>query len=245
MSSSAVWFSASSLDVVSTVLASPGPSFKDLADGTKNIVTTLVAIIGGIWAYFKFVRGRTYRPRLSVDVAGQWLKLDGARPRCRRISQLTRWQPAADSGRNVFYTRIRVTNIGASKVSLKQYGTGLTISFPAQEQPEPPSDFEWEYVPKYRGDVQPQTFEILKQHAWIEPGETVSDDLLLDLDRSPRTVRLEVYLIWGPSRRRRRGAPSGGHDDFGKKDIRVFSRRIIPLDETMTDKVMADKVESR
>lgn len=233
-----MWLSLSSLDVMKTVLTSAdASSFKNLAEGIKNVVTTSAVIIGGIWAYLKFVRGRTYRPRLSVDVAGQWLKLDDAGPSRRGLAQWILGRPADDSARNVFQTRIRVTNIGASKVSLKQYGTGLLVSFPAQQQPEPPYDFEWDYAPKYRGDDQPQTFEILKQHAWIEPGETVSDDLLLDLDRSPEIVRLEVHLVWGPSRRRWRRWLFGSRADFSRKDIRVFARRIIPPDTTMIDKV--------
>jgi hypothetical protein len=238
VSSSTAWLSSESLDVLKTVLRSAdSSSFKNLIDSIKSVVTTLAVIVGGIWAYLKFVRGRTYRPRLSVDVAGQWLKLDGASTRRRGIVDKILGRPAADSARSVFQTRIRVTNIGASKVSLKQYGTGLLVSFPARLQPEPPYDFDWDYVPKYRGEDQPQTFEILKQHAWIEPGETVSDDLLLDLDRSPEIVRLEVHLIWGPSRPRWRSRLFGRGDDVRRKDIRVFARRIIPLDTTTIDKI--------
>jgi len=49
-------------------------------------------------------------------------------------SEIIRFGRAAhqlDSG----HVRIRVTNIGASKVTLRQYGTGLKISFPSEQQP--------------------------------------------------------------------------------------------------------------
>jgi hypothetical protein len=235
---SAVWFATSSVVIAaSSVLAKTDESFKNIADGISSIVTALAVIIGGVWAYFKFVRGRTYRPRLSVDMVGQWRKLDDATPGRRVVVQRTIRRPIADSRSDVFHARIRVTNIGASKVSLKQYGTGLKISFPAKEQPEPPDDVQWEYVPLRKGEDQFRVFEILEEHAWIEPGETVSDDLLLNLDRSPAIARLELSLIWGLSRRRYRWRLYrrifGDPDGFSRKDIEVFARRIIPPDMAM------------
>jgi len=62
-------------------------------------------------------------------------------------------------------------------------------------------------------------FEILKEHAWIEPGETVSDDLLLDLGSAdPVLALMEGRLVW----RRRRG------------NIVISAREIIPTDATIS-----------
>jgi hypothetical protein len=168
-------------------------------------------IIGGIWAYLKFVRGRTYKPRLSVGIAAQWRDVE-------------------DVGQSL-QVRVLVTNIGASQVTLQQYGTGLQISFPAPEQPAPPWEVGWEPVPLRDEPDTARTFEILTEHAWIEPGETVSEDLLLNLDRQPIIAMLEVNLIWALSRRwgRRRG------DQFSGKDVEVFARRIIPPATAMID----------
>jgi hypothetical protein len=209
---------------------SGGASFKDVADAVNHVITAAAVVFGGGWAYFKLLRGRTYKPRLVIDLSGQWRKRSG---------------PARD----VFHARIRVTNIGIARVSLKQYGTALQVSFPAPDQPEPPSDLEWSYVPILRGNKQPQSFEIFRQHAWIEPGETISDDLLLDLDKAPETLRLEASLTWGQAPRKRRPALTqrlfrlrlyrvlarrwsrGG--GFDPHDVRVFARRIIPADAKM------------
>jgi hypothetical protein len=59
-------------------------------------------------------------------------------------------------------------------------------------------------------------FVILVEHAWIESGETVSDDLLLDLGVSDtRPVMIEARLVW--------------HRRLGK-NIVVFAREITPAD---------------
>lgn len=203
-------------------------------------MTASAVVIGGIWAYFKFVRGRTYRPRLSVDMAGQWRSVDGV---------------------DLLHLRIRVSNIGASKISLNQYGTGLQLSFPADEQDGPPNEVRWQKVPLIEnnndedeqpendGDVdeqpehygipQARTFEIFKEHEWIEPGETVSDELLLNLGRTPTISMPEVTLMWSLSGRH--------HDRFSGKDIEVFARRIIPPGSSLIDNVVSstrDKPES-
>ena len=168
----------SSLDTVNTVISTVGTA-----------ITGLAVIIGGIWAYFKFVKGRTFRPRLEVDMSGQWRKVDG---------------------QQLLQARIMVKNIGASKVTLRQEGTGLRISLPAAHQPAPPAPVEWEGQ---------RVFEILKEHAWIEPGETVSDDLLLDLGSAdPVLALMEGRLVW----RRRRG------------NIVISAREIIPTDATIS-----------
>jgi hypothetical protein len=232
---------------------SPGDGFRNITAGIASIVTASAVLIGGSWAYFKFFKGRTYKPRLSVNIAAQWRKLDGC---------------------DALHIRIRVTNIGASQVSLNQYGTGLHLSFPAAEQSEPPDDVRWTKIPLREDDGEssendqgkrarwsraclrrtvdrvlwgirlkreaapapsgqmsstPRTFEVFKEHKWIEPGETVSDDLLIALDRSPTIAMLEVALLWGLSRRKL------GH--FRRKDVEVFARRIIPPETAMIDKM--------
>ena len=34
-----------------------------------NIVTSAAVVIGGIWVYFKFIRGRTFADRAELDVS--------------------------------------------------------------------------------------------------------------------------------------------------------------------------------
>jgi len=204
MLSPSMWFSAWQVAGSAVVRAAgTGETFKNIMAGAASIATALAITIGGFWAYFKFVRGRTFRPQLSIKMAGQWRVVLGVG--------------------NLFHVRVRVTNIGASKVDLVQHGSGLRISFPAHDQPEPTLPVEWEPVPLRSGDEQFRVFELLEEHQWIEPGETVSDDLLLNLDSTPRIAKLELWL----------GTKLRG---WGwRKDVDVFARQIIPPDSAMID----------
>jgi hypothetical protein len=213
-----VWFAASAQVAVTKVSPATGEGFKNITAGVGSIVTALALLVGGAWAYLKFVRGRTYKPRLSVDLAGQWRALEGVG--------------------SVLHLGVHVTNIGASKASLKQYGTGLTLSFPGEQQTAP-DDVTWVKVPLRVGSPQDRQFEIFKEHEWIEPNETVSDDVLVNPGRDPTITMVEAVLMWGksPHKRLARALWGEGADDseFHRNDIEVFARRIIPVESTMID----------
>ncbi len=173
-----------------------GPSLLDdiktIVEIIGTAVTAAAVVIGGSWAYFKFVKGRTYRPRLEVGLSGQWRPVDE---------------------RHLLQARISVKNIGASNVTLLQKGTGLRVSILAPDQPAAPVSTAWESL---------KVFEILGEHRWIEPGETVSDDLVLDLGASEPVLTLfEARLVWRPSRHR--------------DNIVVFARRVAPVDSTINE----------
>jgi len=51
-------------------------------------------------------------------------------------------------------------------------------------------------VPLLEGGDQARTFLILKNHGFVEPGETVSDDVLLNLGRDPTVALVEAELWW-------------------------------------------------
>lgn len=204
-----VWSSASSHvnPFTAVTAAGTGETFKNITAGAGPIATAAaVIIVGGFWAYFKFVMGRTFKPQLSIEMAGQW-----------RVTA---------NAEDLFHVRIRVTNIGASKMHLLQEGTGsgLRISFPAPEQPAPPGPIKWTDVPLAKGDPQSRVLELLKEHKWIEPGETVADDLLLNLGTGPRIAMLELCLSW-----KRPGRW------WWRREVDVFARQIIPHNSTMID----------
>jgi hypothetical protein len=165
-------------------------NFKTVIDIIGTLITGAAVVVGGVWAYFKFVKGRTFRPRLEVHMFGQW----------RRVDQ-----------RQLLHARIRVKNIGSSNVTLVQEGTGLRISVLGPNQPSPPALSSWDHQ---------KVFVILQEHAWIEPGETVSDDLLLNLGTpDPVPTLFEARLVWG----RNRG------------NVVFFAREIIPAEAVMID----------
>lgn len=165
-----------------------------------TIVTATAVIVGGWWAYFKFVKARTFRPRVDVGLFGQWRVLDG---------------------RPLLHARITVKNIGASDLQLVQEGTGLRVSRLKETQASVPVAMEWERF---------KTFRVLGEHHWIEPGETVSDDLLLDLGvPGPLLTLFEARLLWS------RPEP--------EPNIDVLTRRIIPADAVLTDDTVKGQLD--
>lgn len=148
----------------------PDPSvlddIKTVAEIVNNAVTALAFVVGAVWAYFRFVKERTYRPRLEVTLSA-FADVVGSRRLVRG--------------------RITVKNIGTSVVRLRQRGTGLRISkishVPAEVYP-----VEWEVI---------GVFEILAEHAWIEPGESVTDESLVAIDfPDSEPLLLESRLVW-------------------------------------------------
>jgi hypothetical protein len=161
---------------------------KTVAEIIGTLITALAVIVGAVWAYYRFVKGRTYRPRLEVSMGGEWLTVDGTR---------------------LLLARVRLRNIGASVVELLQKGTGLRVS--ALADSDSPGRLSW---------VPGRVYTIFEEHEWIEPGETVSDDMLLRLAVAEgQPVLFEARLVWKWS--------------GGKRNIVVFARQVVPADATI------------
>jgi hypothetical protein len=110
--------------------------------------------------------------------------------------------------RHFLHARITVKNIGASDVELLQEGTWLSVSELKDEQHSKTVYAAWRSLGK---------FEILDQHAWIEPGETVSDDLLLYFEvKQPLTTLFDGRLVWRWSK--------------GMHNIVVSARKVLPIE---------------
>jgi hypothetical protein len=86
---------------------SPPPSaFSTVLSNIKTIVETAAVIVGGIWAYYKFFRGRTFRPRLELAISG-------------RASE-------AKGHTNVLIA-VQLKNVGLSKVAISQEGSAIRV----------------------------------------------------------------------------------------------------------------------
>lgn len=174
-----VWLPASTARVAAA--AGAGETFKNIAAGVASIATTVALLIGGVWAWFKFIRGRTFNPRISYEILGQWRPID-------------------DATAYVLHVRVRVTNISAAAITLRQYYTALDVSFLRGRQSELPDIVEWEnYLASRTDPSQVGAFAVLEECNWIEPGETVTDDLMLELGRRPAIAKLELSLAWNSS----------------------------------------------
>lgn len=163
---------------------------KTVADIVGTLITAVAVIVGAVWAYYRFFKDRTYRPRLEVSMGGEWLVVDGER---------------------LLLARVQIKNIGSSVVELLQKGTGLRVSAMAADTSESDAPRPVEWVPG-------RVYRVFQEHAWIEPGETVSDDVLLRLAvPAGQPVLFETRLVWKWS--------------GGKHNIVVFARQVVPDDQ--------------
>ena len=91
--------------------------------------------------------------------------------------------------------------IGGSKTKLRQRGSGLKVALFAAAQPDQGLAI-WEDA---------GTYEVLNAHQWIEPQETISDEVLFKASR-PHAVPAKVVcrLVW--DRRWARDTAFESHD---------------------------------
>jgi hypothetical protein len=82
------------------------PNWTPWLDASEKVFRILAYVVGGIWAYFKFFRGRTFRPRLEPSVA----------------AHLQRRAP-----QRLLTVAVKVKNVGLSRVGLLQEGTGVRV----------------------------------------------------------------------------------------------------------------------
>jgi hypothetical protein len=145
----------------------PPSAIQPLLEIIKTIAETLGLIVGGLWAYYRFFKGRTFRPRLELTVTG---KAWNAEPLTYLIAS------------------VQIKNVGLSKLELTQGGSGLRVFSHGLGKPEEtPALVEWK---------RQITVPVFEKHKWIEPGEPISDQMLVTLagiDHS--AIKLEFRIV--------------------------------------------------
>jgi hypothetical protein len=128
---------------------------KDVFDVVKNFATILGIIVGAVWAYFNFFKGRTYKSRLEPKVSGKII-----------------------SKNETFYLIITVQlkNVGLSDVNIIQRGTALRVFsyLPAETEKSVTSNIKQNRV---------ATISVFEKHGWVEPGELVEEQNIVVLPK--------------------------------------------------------------
>jgi hypothetical protein len=149
---------AQQADVLSTV-----QTWADIAQKTA----ATVAIVGTAgWAYFKFVRGRTFRRRLELTISGE----------VRR-------------GPGIVYllTNSTAKNIGLSKFEIDHDKSGLRVMTHASEGAvTEPRLAEWHPL---------SSWPVFEGHGLLEPGEPAAEELLIEIpDEGFSAFRLQLWV---------------------------------------------------
>jgi hypothetical protein len=80
--------------------------WKDILDASEKLFRIVAVTIGASWIYFNWLRGRTFVPRLQLNLSGKLLSL---------------------GQRQFLLVTIQVSNVGSSIVQLRSRGTGLKV----------------------------------------------------------------------------------------------------------------------
>jgi len=80
---------------------------KDLTEAFANITQSLALVAAGVWAYFKFAKGRTFRDRLTLTVSGRSVSIDGS---------------------VYLVVTMQLKNVGLSRIAFDQKVSSLVVS---------------------------------------------------------------------------------------------------------------------
>jgi hypothetical protein len=146
---------------------SPQPfDWKGFWDMASHVGTLIGLAIAGVWGYFNFIKSRTYYPRLEMTVSGELRHKDK---------------------RQYLVPRITLNNIGKSRVKLIQSGSGYRI-WTANGDIDQNGDLAW-------SGGKP-VYDLFANHKWIEPGETIFDELnLFELPYNCVAAKIQSRLV--------------------------------------------------
>ena len=141
-------------------------TIKTITEILEKALTAFGIFVGAAWAYYKYIRGRTFRHRLEVNISGTY----------------------AHGCSNMVLT-IELKNIGASDIPLRQEGTAAIVEMLDVTQPLMGKD-----VPGAENSV--VVVEILQDHEWIESSETIREQHFVHLPSSdPKALRLKLRVV--------------------------------------------------
>lgn len=145
---------------------------KDVTEIIQHMVEIAAIVVGGVWAYYKFLRMRTFKSRLDLAVRGE--VLDKSEP--LYLSVILKAQ-------NIGLTRVRLEPKSAGLRILVQKGLGSSSEV---------ARVEWERL---------ATYPLFEGEEWVEPGETLQDSLLITIPAAEVfPIRLEALIVCQGSR---------------------------------------------
>jgi hypothetical protein len=149
-------------------------------DVVSTVITSAAIVAGGLWAYFKFARGRTFAYRAALDI------------------EMTKVGPERAPA---IHIHVLLRNEGLSRIPLNPKMKAVRLWWARPYARGGIEKEEWERV---------HTARLFADHDWLEGQETVSDELLYHLPATshahdrPVAVQAEVMVGARASGLRRR-----------------------------------------
>lgn len=139
---------------------------QQLADTAQKIAATAAILGTAGWAYFKFVRGRTFRRRLELTISGE-----------------VRRRP----GIVYLLTNSTVKNIGLSKFEIDHEKSGLRVMTHVSEDAVAAARLvEWRPL---------STWSVFEEQRLLEPSEPAAEELLIEIpDEGFLAFKLQLWV---------------------------------------------------
>jgi hypothetical protein len=160
-------------------------SFSQTAKAAADVAQVLAVLVGGTWAYVKFIRGRTFRRRGELCVTGALM---------------------GDQGNRAIHVRVEFKNTGLSQIVFEKRGDKAVFVYELHPKDWPSGsgrNVDWG---EREGDRDKHTTSslALRDHNWVEPGETITDELLIPV-RGGDELPLAFQVVARATVPRRRG----------------------------------------
>ena len=139
-----------------------------LADIVVKVLTAAAFVVGGLWTYFHYFRGRTYRPKLELTLE---MDVDANRRNCLVV------------------IKPELKNVGLSRVDIDLDSSGVRLM-----ECSSMSDFKDVLSVPERHLA---TFDVFQAHHWIEAGETIRDVRLVAVPHGIREALSATVRIVG------------------------------------------------
>lgn len=125
----------------------------------RNIAMIAGFIVGGVWTYYLFIKGRVLKPRLEPKVYGEIITIN-TKKYVRASAELK--------------------NVGSSEVKFTKEALNL-VPFAERAHPavSPEDAAKYKLLATDWESLLP--LGVFARHAWIEPGETIRDEALLEI----------------------------------------------------------------
>jgi hypothetical protein len=144
----------------------------DYWDKVFDIFAKLFQIVaiggGGLWAYYKFIKGRVYRPRLTLSLRANSLLI---------------------SEQNLLLVSLTIENVGLSVVQLQKQSMLVRVLLPEVVRAGSKAR---------RIEGKPiGTFRVFQHHALIESSEKIADELTLSIPSSQPEALIVQFRVVG------------------------------------------------
>jgi hypothetical protein len=137
----------------------------DWASGVASAAQALAILVGGFWAYFKFIRGRTFAHRAETTVTAARLGLSHV---------------------GALKVTLSVKNVGLSKLPLRLVALTLVGIYAKNTKGDPLATEERQLGKPRR---------VFAAHGWIEAQETIEDEALILVPASGKDGLDEVLAF--------------------------------------------------